>query len=216
MKKAAIKKPVKKVETKETIMIPQLIETDEVLPIIDETMSTTVPEEERVEENPVIPTISHMEIPIIERKNHFLKALLISVFAGISLGSLFFYVKPLVTPLVVPPKRTGHAPTPSSVITPTMSAAPDKSSVFIEVQNGAGISGVATIAAKKLQARGYEHVQTGNADKSNYTSISLYISKTMTYDRANFLSDIKKDFPEASEAGELKDSTYSARIIIGK
>lgn len=86
----------------------------------------------------------------------------------------------------------------------------------LEVLNGSGVSGAAAKAADQLTQLGYTVGKVGNADNSNYKATSLYVSKDNMSSSGLFLEDIKKKFTSATIAGELKNSTFSARIILGK
>lgn len=86
----------------------------------------------------------------------------------------------------------------------------------LEVLNGSGVSGLAKKVADKLAALGYPVVKTGNADKDDYKD-SLIFTTTDLKDKVELIiADIKDVIKIASFGGELKDSTASARIIIGK
>lgn len=85
----------------------------------------------------------------------------------------------------------------------------------IEVLNGSGVAGVAKKTADQLIELGYQVIEVGNADKQTYKSNQLFVSQKME-DKADLLiADLKDTISIATVAGELKDSTASARIIIG-
>lgn len=102
--------------------------------------------------------------------------------------------------------------TPAAVVRRTLK----RSDWRLEVLNGSGISGLAKKAADKLGELGYEIVKTGNADKSNYKTTMVIIASDRQVEESLFLEDLGKIFEGASSSGELKDSTASARIIVGK
>lgn len=111
--------------------------------------------------------------------------------------------------------------TPSAIPTPIPSPTPaqpilDRSQWSLEVLNGSGATGQAKKVADKIQALGYLVVKIGNADKSNYPQTEILVKKDLL-DKINLVAaDLKDTIKIASVAGELKDSTASARIIIGK
>lgn len=92
----------------------------------------------------------------------------------------------------------------------------NRSKWSLEVLNGSGIAGVSKKAAEKLVQLGYQVVKTGNADKSNYQTTQVFVSNTLLDQADQLIKDLSDEFKSASMAGELKDSTASARIIIGK
>lgn len=90
----------------------------------------------------------------------------------------------------------------------------DKTKFTLEILNGSGVAGAAKKIADKLSALGYEIIKVGNADVVEKTQV--YLSSEMESFKSEFLKDLEADLKEATISGELKDSTASARIIIGK
>jgi hypothetical protein len=84
-----------------------------------------------------------------------------------------------------------------------------------EVLNGSGIPGAAKKAAGEMIALGYEVVQTGNADQI-YETNELFVSPEMKNETDLLIADLKDIVKISTVAGVLKNSTASARIIIGK
>lgn len=114
-------------------------------------------------------------------------------------------------------------PNPIAKISPTPSLVPStptpsfiKSNWTLEILNGTKTPGLAKKAAQTLENRGYKILKTGNADNSNYAKTQLFVSKAYTNQSTFFLVDINSDIKITSVAGELKDSTATARIILGK
>lgn len=86
----------------------------------------------------------------------------------------------------------------------------------VEILNGSGRSGLATTYADKLKAAGYDVVNTGNADRTDYeaTVITVYVDNTSVRQMAN---DIKITLG----VGEIKISSaprtdIEVGIILGK
>ncbi|GEM_PF-6361892 len=92
----------------------------------------------------------------------------------------------------------------------------DKDGLSFEVLNGSGVAGAAKIAAIQVDELGYKVIKTGNADKQDYEKTALLVSKEFTDKEKLILEDLKGTFASIELVGELKDSTASARIIIGK
>lgn len=111
------------------------------------------------------------------------------------------------------------APLPTSLVTLQPTPTPNpliRSAWNLEVLNGTGESGLAKKIASKIQALGYQVVKTDNADKSNYSQTQILVKKELI-DRVDLvIADLKDTIKIASVAGELKEGTASARIIIGK
>lgn len=116
-------------------------------------------------------------------------------------------------------------PTPSPSAYETSSPSPSslvRSDWTFEVLNGSGVSGVAKKVAEELQKLGYLVLKTGNADKQTYAKTEILVRKDYA-DGGAFgtkinlvIADIKDVIKIASVAGELREGTASARIIIGK
>lgn len=127
-------------------------------------------------------------------------------------GFIFLYIRNL------PEEKNIAAPVVTQESVPAFpSAAPVlvRSEWTFEVLNGAGVAGVARKAADELEELGYKVISIDNADKQTYKGNGLFISEEME-DKADLLvADLKDAITIATIAGILKDSTASARLIIG-
>lgn len=108
---------------------------------------------------------------------------------------------------------SSETPAPLSTSTPNPLIRSDWS---LEVLNGSGESGLAKTIAGKLTDLGYPVVKMGNADKSNYAKTEIQVKKELAEKIDLIIADLKDTIKIASVGAELKDSTASARIIIGK
>lgn len=86
----------------------------------------------------------------------------------------------------------------------------------LEILNGSGTVGVAKKAAEELQLLGYKILSTGNADKSNYQGVLVFVSENRKGEAQDFIVDLSSKYKSASFSATLKDSTASARVIIGE
>ena len=101
-------------------------------------------------------------------------------------------------------------PTPTPEPTPI-----PKSDITIDVLNGSGISGLAGTTADTFKDLGYEILEIGNADSIEGNQI--YINPDIDEDLLSLLfEDLEDELDISSSSGELKDSTASAQIILGK
>lgn len=108
-------------------------------------------------------------------------------------------------------------PTPSATLEPTPTPNPlIRSDWSLEVLNGSGVSGQAKKLADKLRELGYAVVKTGNADKDTYEISEILVKSDLQDKLDTVIVDLKDTIKIASIGGELKDSTASAQIIIGK
>lgn len=136
--------------------------------------------------------------------------------------------KETLTPTVQPtvePTATPEA-TPSGTITPTEEVSPtvkpttgevkDATELSLQVLNGSGTVGVAGEIRDHLSGKGYDSIDTGNADNFDYTGVTINIKSS----RSEFLGDIQaalKDKYTLGDSGTLSsDSPYDAVIIVGK
>lgn len=114
--------------------------------------------------------------------------------------------------------KTESQPLPTPVPIPTSTPKPAliRSEWNLEVLNGSGVTGAAKKLADKITELGYQVVKTGNADKDTYTQNQIFVRANLKDKTDLLIADLKDIIKIASAAGELKDSTASARIIIGK
>lgn len=152
----------------------------------------------------------------LEQKNSSKKAgkafLIIGIVLIIAiLGFILFQFRGLVGTSQPSPE-----PTPTPIPSPSPEPVLNRAEWSFEVLNGSGLTGEAKRIADKLQALGYQIVKTGNADKSSYSETQISVQEDLLEKIDLVVADIKDVIKVASVAGELKDSTASARIIIGK
>lgn len=135
--------------------------------------------------------------------------LILTIVAGVY--SLRVRIKNLVAGPLQP------TPIPTPVATPEPTSNPlMRSDWSFEVLNGSGESGLAKTVAAKIQDLGYQVVKIGNADKSNYDATQILAKQDVLEKLDIVIADLKDTIKIASIAGELKEGTASARIIIGK
>jgi hypothetical protein len=141
------------------------------------------------------------------------------VFGGFALGIIITLTVVLLAFFLMQSSGKDEAKKTAEVIsTPTV--APKqvlvRSEWSFEVLNGSGVAGAAKKVADQLIALGYQVVETGNADKQTYKGNGLFVSQEMEGKLDLMVADLKDTIEIATVAGVLKDSTASARIIVGK
>jgi LytR cell envelope-related transcriptional attenuator len=154
------------------------------------------------------------EEPPLEKTNKVLFALGTIIALGLIAGSIAIFLLYLAHPKQVTRQETApvEEATPSAV--PVV--ATNKSDITFEVLNGSGVAGTAGKAASTLVELGYTIGKTGNAEK-RYTKSEVTIAASVKDDGvAMLLADLEKAFSITSSSGVLQDSTFSARLIIGK
>lgn len=126
-------------------------------------------------------------------------------------------IKQLIQEMFYPPK----APTPTAVPpTPTASAVEDKQKLkdeaaAIEVQNGAGIDGLAAKAKSALELRGYRVVGITDAELNNYKdTVLIYYSDTKKYTRDQLIRFFSVS-PANVRNGNNPRSDVDFRVILG-
>lgn len=129
------------------------------------------------------------------------------------IGSAIYFVAGVGSPKKQ--EQTVISP-PTSTITPTPTPKTlNRSEWSFEVLNGSGVTGAAKKLADSLKALGYQVVRVANADK-DYTKNEFFVQEDLMVNIDPIVADIKDIIKIASISGKLKDSTASARIIIGK
>lgn len=157
---------------------------------------------------------SEMEEVPLEKTNKALFALGTIIALGLIAGSIAIFFIYLSHPKQVTRQET----IPIEEATPSATPVPatNKSDITIEVLNGSGVAGTAGKAAAKLATLGYTIGATGNAEK-RYSKSEIWIAPSVKDDGvAMLLVDSEKEFSITSTSGVLEDSTFSARLIIGK
>ncbi len=184
--------------------------------------ATSTPEIEVTAESPPVNPIPEQELtqesnPAPAAKNSFWFMLgtlvfLMVIIIMLAFGYLFLKKN----------NKPGEKPAPITLATPT--PAPSEpafsaSDFIFEVLNGSGEKGAAAKVKKQLETIGYTVVRTGNADKQTYQGTTLYLTEDLTGQSELLVSHLMEDFSDATYGGTFKpdkDSTISARMIIGK
>jgi len=146
-----------------------------------------------------------------KNKNFFKLGIIILVIILIVTGVLFFF-------LFNSTSKKAPIETKKTTIEPTK--APEKAQInrsewTLEVLNGSGVAGLAAKAAAKLTEQGYTVVKTGNADNQDYKKSELFVSENMQSKAQLLIDDLKDSYGFTEVKAVLKDSTASARIILG-
>jgi hypothetical protein len=130
------------------------------------------------------------------------------------LNTRFNFLKPINLPQL---SQTQPSETPAPTSPPEVTQPPvnPRAEITLEVLNGSGVKGVAGTIAGDLEKLGYTILNIDNADAQTYTQTEIYTAPSFVPSDL-LLSDLAKDYPSATVTGELKDSTASAKIIIGK
>ncbi len=140
--------------------------------------------------------------------------IILILLAGAYLANKRFQVSSKLKNVIQPTPVATATPVPTPI--PTTKPALDKSEWSLEILNGSGITGAAKKVADKVQSLGYPVIKTGNADKETYRETEILVKKELKDKIDLVIADLKDTVKIASVAGELKDSTASARIILGK
>jgi hypothetical protein len=181
---------------------------------IEETKETKIPESP---EEPAETKISSWDLeeeasPLDKENKSFFKLgiIVLAIILVVTGIFLFFFLSSNSKKTPVEAKKIT-----TTTITPKK-AQINKSEWTLEVLNGSGVPGAAAKAAAKLTEQGYEVVKTGNADNQDYTKSELFIAENMQSKAQLLIDDLSSDYTFSSTPEVLKNSTVSARIIIGK
>lgn len=109
------------------------------------------------------------------------------------------------------PTPTPIPPTPTAIPTPTPSFI--KADVRINIQNGGGIAGKATVVKDIVKKLGFEQILTGNADNFDYlvTEIKVKEGQTAVFE---YLKTELKPYVTIGKALPLKKTSASDIVIV--
>jgi hypothetical protein len=161
---------------------------------------------------------SAAEFGLAERKSNKGKniILFLVVFLLVAIVSALFYFFSTGV-LKFEQKENEQEVVPTEV--PTATPVPvdfDRAKFSIQVLNGSGVSGAAGSIETFLEGLGYENIEIGNADNSDYQSITIQIKKEFE----DFVEVISKDLSDSYTVNKDyeildEDSEYDAVIIVG-
>lgn len=163
-------------------------------------------------------TFSAAEFGLVERKNNKSKNLILFlvVFLLVAILSALFYLFATGV-LKFEQKDSEQEVAPTEAPTPTPVAAEfDRAELSVQVLNGSGVSGAAGVMETFLADAGYENIEIGNADGSDFENITIQIKKEFE-DFAELISEDLSDEYIVNEDYELldEDSEYDLIIIVG-
>jgi hypothetical protein len=110
--------------------------------------------------------------------------------------------------------------TDSATLEATPSATPQpelkRSDIYIEIQNGSGLAGVAGELSSQLEELGYADIDSSNADAFDYEGITVKINPKIKSFWPTLESDLKEISSTNIETDELEEANpYDFVIIIG-
>ena len=129
--------------------------------------------------------------------------LLISNFKSIKLPS--FINRPAPT----------AAATPTTVPSPTPTPSFKKDELRVQVLNGSGTAGKASVMKDALRKKGYQEIITGNADNFEYKTTELQVKKSKFQAASMVKEDLKDYLTTFKESVLAEDKTPDVIIIIG-
>lgn len=164
-----------------------------------------------ISSNPIFSDISY------HQKKSNKKTVFITVLAVIVLVAVGFVILNLTGNAKKPEKTTPQDQNPTPIPPPTQAPKElDRSQWSFEVLNGSGTTGLAKKIADQLKDLGYLVVKIANAGRDDYPQSQILVENSRLDDVDLVVADLKDIIKIASFGGELKDSTASARIIIGQ
>lgn len=125
---------------------------------------------------------------------------------------------PTPSPKESPTPQVSKTPTPKPTANPIDKATGlDRSSLSVEVLNGSGKAGVASLASDLLKGLGYKVTSVGNADNFDYENTEIQVASS----KSTYLDLLKKDlgntYTIGTASGTLTASTSAdAVVIVGK
>lgn len=141
----------------------------------------------------------------------FILGILVGGIAGYVMGDLLANNPKTETISVVP------TPTAAAVPTSVPKVTVNRSDLKIQVLNGSGVSGAASVTKEYLEGLGYAGVVIGNADSDAYEGFT-YSLKASKQDFADLLKkDLISKYSSVGNAKVLDSSSdYDVVIVLGK
>lgn len=136
------------------------------------------------------------------------------------------FIIPSDTP--TPIEEVTDTPTPTEEVSQTPTAKPtqkpidsstglDRSNLTVVVQNGSGQAGVAKTGVDFLTNLGYDVSSPENADKEDYTGITIQVKAGSSKYLTLLKNDLAKEYTIIASSSDLADSfSTDALVIIGK
>ncbi|MEK7551333.1 MAG: LytR C-terminal domain-containing protein [Patescibacteria group bacterium] len=123
-----------------------------------------------------------------------------------------------VTDTPIPTEEISETPTPKPTQNPVDSSTGlDRSGLTVTVQNGSGQSGVAKTGVDYLTNLGYDVSSPENADKEDYTGVTIQVKSTSNKYLTLLKNDLAKEYTVSVSTSDLADSfSTDALVIIGK
>lgn len=123
-----------------------------------------------------------------------------------------------VTDTPTPTEEVSQTPTPKPTQNPVDSQTNlDRSDLTITVQNGSGQTGVAKTGVDYLTNLGYDVSSPENADKEDYTGVTIQVKSTSSKYLTLLKNDLAKEYTITVSSSDLADSfSTDALVIIGK
>lgn len=126
----------------------------------------------------------------------------------------------------IPTEEPSGTPAPSEKPSPTVkptsnpvdkTSGLDRSQLSIHILNGSGVAGAAKKASDFLEGLGYNVVQVGNAEKTDYTQTEIQLKSA----NSKYLDLLKKDLSSSYTVGTTStdlsaSESAGAVVIIGK
>lgn len=137
--------------------------------------------------------------------------------ASLNLGKIIADIPNNVPNIQFP--ATAPSPTPSATPTdtpPTPTPTPqiDKSSVRVQILNGSGVKGKATVVKNFLREKGYENILTGNAENFGFEKTVIQTKKDGDRLKDTIFQDIKSEILDEPDFELLDDDSASDIVLI--
>lgn len=191
--------------------------------IIDERVDSEeeirdVDEQDRDKREEINSTFSAAEFGLADNKSSRGKniILFLVVFLLVAIISALFYLFSAgILKIEKPQENVEITPTQSPSPTPTPVEF-DRAELSIQILNGSGESGVAASMETFMEDLGYENLEIGNADNSDYENVTIQIKEEYE-DLAQLIDeDLASDYTVNSDYEILEDdSEYDVVIIVG-
>jgi len=172
-------------------------------------------------------TVSYPDVTVGKKSKGgipvFVWIILLFVIVGCIGGGLIFFKNSSSSTTESPSGTTATitlATSPTPTETPTPIASPSaavKKTITVQIWNGSGKSGAASLMKELLEEKGYVVKSTGNAPSFSKEPTAIYIKS----DKKQYLDTLKSDVEEKYTIGTVSASldenvAYDARVIVGQ
>lgn len=140
--------------------------------------------------------------------------------AAVGIVGFIFYKRGQSTPEAAPIQPVTSelaSPSPEASASPSAQVVFDRATLKVKVQNGSGITGLASKAKTYLEGLGYADVKTANAASSDFVDTEVAVKEAFQSISTKIVDDLKDKYTVSSNVGTLDaNEDFDVVITLGK